>query len=407
MKVAFSETISTIDPNIKFLIPEAIIKNSSEIKITILVPALNEEKTIVDFLKWCQEGISKTGVNSEIIIVDSSTDKTAELALLNGAKVVKTPKRGLGRAYIDALEFVSGEFLILGDADCTYDFREINAFYQKYCEGFEFIMGSRRNGYIEKGSMPKLHRYFGIPITNFILNFVYNKKYSDIHSGMRGISLDALKKINITSQKWEYASEMLIKAARLDLKTTEVPIKFYKNRNNRTSVHVREGWLSPWIAGLQNLSEVYTFGSDLILKKLSNLFTLITILYFGYNLFISNTFLNINFHLHWSIGFFAIGSLSILFRLTSEILNIFYNYTFNVLLKINNKRKIIEMTVSSILFIVFSSPLALSYISNDYVLEINYNLSNLFLIGLLFLLNSFNKLTIYFINKFYLKTLVN
>lgn len=403
MKVAFSETISTIDPNIKFLIPEAIIKNSSEIKITILVPALNEEKTIVDFLKWCQEGISKTGVNSEIIIVDSSTDKTAELALLNGAKVVKTPKRGLGRAYTDALEFVSGEFLILGDADCTYDFREINAFYKKYCEGFEFIMGSRRNGYIEKGSMPKLHRYFGIPITNFILNFVYNKKYSDIHSGMRGISLDALKKINITSQKWEYASEMLIKAARLELKTTEVPIKFYKNRNNRTSVHVREGWLSPWIAGLQNLSEVYTFGSDLILSKLSKFLISISLIYFLYNVFISNSFLGINFHLHWSIGFFAIGALSIVFKLTSEILNVLYNLIFNFKLKFSMTKNLIQIFLNLFLFILFSSPLVLSYFSNAFALDIDYVKSNLFLIGLLFFINTFRRLTLYFANKLYLK----
>ena len=122
---------------------------------------------------------------SEIIIVDSSNDGTDKIALKHGAKVVKTPLRGLGRAYLDSVEFIRGKYLILGDADCTYDFRKLSDFYKKFKKGYEFIMGSRRKGYIEKGSMPKLHRYFGIPITNFLLNFIYNSHFSDIHCGMR------------------------------------------------------------------------------------------------------------------------------------------------------------------------------------------------------------------------------
>ena len=123
--------------------------------------------------------------------------------------------------------------MILGDADCTYDFRKLSDFYKKFKKGYEFIMGSRRKGYIEKGSMPKLHRYFGIPITNFLLNFIYNSHFSDIHCGMRGVTLAAFKKMNLNSQKWDYASEMLIKAIRLNLKSTETPINFYNAINNR------------------------------------------------------------------------------------------------------------------------------------------------------------------------------
>src|SRR5208283_1189992 len=92
--------------------------------VSIVIPSMNEEITIGEFLEWCKIGLAKSGINGEILIVDSSMDKTAEIALANGARVLKTPKRGLGQAYIDAIPYVRGRYLILGDSDCTYDFRE-------------------------------------------------------------------------------------------------------------------------------------------------------------------------------------------------------------------------------------------------------------------------------------------
>ena len=132
---------------------------------------------------WCHEGIKKAGVKAEILILDSSTDKTPEIALAMGARVLKMPKRGLGRAYLDSMDVIRGTYVILGDADCTYDFREIQPFMENFKKGYEFVIGSRFAGSIEDGAMPALHRYFGTPLTIFILNVIYGSNFSDIHCG--------------------------------------------------------------------------------------------------------------------------------------------------------------------------------------------------------------------------------
>ena len=125
-----------------------------------------------------------------------------------------------------------------------------------------FIMGSRFRGSIEKDAMPKLHRYFGTPLTNWILNRIYRSNFSDIHCGIRGVTREALDRINITSRGWEYASEMVLKAARLKLISSEVPIKFYKDREGRLSHHLRVGWRSPWLAGWVNLKVMLVYAAD-------------------------------------------------------------------------------------------------------------------------------------------------
>jgi hypothetical protein len=147
----------------------------------------------------------------------------------------------------------------MGDADLTYDFRELAAFVEAFRKGAEFVMGSRFRGSIEKGAMPALHRYFGTPLTTWILNVIYRSKFSDIHCGMRGITRDALLRINLQSQSWEYASEMVLKAVRMGLRIAEAPVKFYKDRAGRTSHHRREGFLSPWIAGWLNLKVMLVY----------------------------------------------------------------------------------------------------------------------------------------------------
>lgn len=237
------------------------------VALSVVVPALNEEITVGEFVDWCQQGLREAGVTGQILIVDSSTDRTAEIALAHGAEVLRVPKRGLGRAYIDALPYIRGKWLVMGDADLTYDFRELRPFVEEFQKGAAFVMGSRFRGSIEADSMPPLHRYFGTPLTTWILNTIYRSDYSDIHCGMRGMTLDALKQINLQSQSWEYASEMVLKAARLGLKIAEVPVKFYKDREGRLSHHRRAGWLSPWIAGWINLKVMLVFSPDSFLLK--------------------------------------------------------------------------------------------------------------------------------------------
>jgi glycosyltransferase involved in cell wall biosynthesis len=237
------------------------------VELSIVVPALNEELTAGQFVDWCKEGLKRAGVVGQILIIDSSTDATARIVLEHGGEVLRTPPHGLGRAYIDAIPYIRGKWIVMGDADLTYDFRELSPFVKEFRKGAEFVMGSRFRGSIEKGAMPGLHRYFGTPITTWILNRIYHSNYSDIHCGMRGITRAALEKIDLKSQSWEYASEMVLKAARLGLTTAEVPVNFYKDREGRLSHHRRIGWLSPWIAGWLNLKVMLVYTPDSFLLK--------------------------------------------------------------------------------------------------------------------------------------------
>ena len=245
---------------IEHLVPKGAVLD--RVELSLVVPALNEEITVGEFVEWCKEGLKRAGVTGQVLIIDSSTDNTSKIVLEHGGEVLRTPKRGLGRAYIDAIPYIRGKWIVMGDADLTYDFRELTPFVEEFRKGAEFVMGSRFRGSIEKGAMPGLHRYFGTPLTTWILNRIYRSHYSDIHCGMRGLTRSALEKIDLKSQSWEYASEMVLKAARLGLVTAEVPVKFYKDREGRVSHHRRMGWLSPWIAGWLNLKVMLVYTPD-------------------------------------------------------------------------------------------------------------------------------------------------
>jgi glycosyltransferase involved in cell wall biosynthesis len=236
-------------------------------EVSIVVPALNEEITIGEFVEWCKEGLAKADVRGEILIIDSSSDQTPYIALQHGARVLRAPKGGLGRAYIDAIPFIRGELIIMGDCDLTYDFRKLSDFVDAYRQGAEFIMGSRFLGSIEPDAMPKLHRYFGTPLTTWIMNVIYHTKFTDIHCGMRGLRKNALERIDLRSQSWEYASEMVLKASRLQLRTVEVPVSFYKDREGRLSHLKRGGFWTPWAAGWINLKVMLVHTPDSFLLK--------------------------------------------------------------------------------------------------------------------------------------------
>ncbi len=253
-----------VSPEMRLLRPADDVDSP---EVTVLIPAVNEEATITEFVAWCHDGLRAAGTIGEILIVDSSTDRTAELALAGGARVLKTPKRGLGRAYIDALPFIRGKYVIMGDADCTYDFRQIGPFVAAMRSGTEYAMGSRWKGSIERGAMPALHQHVGTPVTTWILNRLYGSHFSDIHCGMRGITRAALYRMGLESQSWEYASEMVLKSVRMGLATTEIPVTFYKDRNGRLSHHKRAGWFSPFQAAWINLRAMFVHGAEFFLFK--------------------------------------------------------------------------------------------------------------------------------------------
>jgi glycosyltransferase involved in cell wall biosynthesis len=256
--------VAVDDPAVVLHVPEDDV---AEPELSIVIPAADEELTVGDFVEWCKQGLEDAGIAGEIVIVSSSKDRTAEIALEHGARVLKTPRRGLGRAYIDAIPFIRGRYVLMGDADCTYDFRLLIPFVEKFQEGYEYVMGSRWKGSIEPGAMPKLHQYLGTPVTTSILNRLYSSRFSDIHCGMRGITRDALVRMDLHSQSWEYASEMILKSVHMELRTTEVPVSFLKDREGRLSHHRRSGWFSPWSAAWINLRAMFVYGSDFFVFK--------------------------------------------------------------------------------------------------------------------------------------------
>jgi hypothetical protein len=221
--------------------------------------------TIGEFVDWCWQGLEAAGAEGEVIIVDNSTDRSPEIAREHGARVVHEPQRGLGRAYVAALPHIRGDYVVMGDCDLTYDFRRLEPFLTALENGAEFVMGTRLKGEIEPGAMPKLHRYFGTPVTTWILNRLYRQRFSDIHCGMRAMTIEALRRIDIQSPGWEYASEMVLKAAKLRLRTTEVPVRFLKDREGRESHHKRAGWRSPWKAGWDNLKVMFLYAPEALL----------------------------------------------------------------------------------------------------------------------------------------------
>jgi glycosyltransferase involved in cell wall biosynthesis len=285
-------------PDIELLVPP---DDEVDPEVSIVIPAVNEELCISDFVEWCHEGLRKAGARGEILIVDSSTDRTAELALAGGARVLRTPKRGLGRAYIDAVPYIRGQYVIMGDADCTYDFRNLQGFVTKLREGYELAMGSRWLGSIEPGSMPALHQYIGTPLTTWILNRIYGSRFTDIHCGMRGISRDALERMGLQSQSWEYASEMVLKSVRMELRTAEVPVTFYKDREGRVSHHKRSGWLSPFQAAWINLRAMFVYRAEFFAMK-PGLFMLALGLLISLPLSVGTISIGtFNFNLYWML----------------------------------------------------------------------------------------------------------
>jgi glycosyltransferase involved in cell wall biosynthesis len=365
--------------------------------LSIVVPALNEQLTIADFIAWCREGLRRVDLPGEILIIDSSTDRTAEIALAAGARVLRTPKRGLGRAYLDALPFIRGKYVLMGDCDCTYDFRELEPFVEKFKAGAEFIMGSRFRGYIEPGSMPPLHRYLGTPVTTWILNLIFSSHFSDIHCGMRGMTREALGRMDLRSQSWEYASEMVLKSVHMRLRTEEVPIRFLKDRDGRLSHHKRSGWFSPWHAAWINLRAMFIYGANFFLFKpglvlLGLGLCLVLPLSFG-----TFTLGPITFSLHWMLFGVSLAILGLQSIYMGVLTQVFFDYsgaaTARWFQRFPYTRTVFISTALMGLGAVLSGNLAVTYLRNQFRLIEGSMTNNMGVAGLLFLIVGFMTFT--------------
>lgn len=205
-----------------------------QIELSILIPALNEEETIGICIKKAKRFINKNKIEAEILIANNnSTDKTEEIAKDLGARVINVETKGYGAALIEGTKNAKGKYIIMGDADDSYNFLEISDFWQELKNGYDFVIGNRLKGKIEKGAMPFLHRYIGTPILSFLISKKYKTKIGDINCGLRGYNKEKIEKLNCNCTGMEYASEMIIKAVKNNLKIKEISINFYKDKRKR------------------------------------------------------------------------------------------------------------------------------------------------------------------------------
>jgi len=215
-------------------------------KISIVIPALNEEEAIGNTIKSIPlEELKKNGLETEIIVVDNgSEDNTAEIARNSGATVIYEPNKGYGNAYLKGFKEATGEIIVIGDADGTYPFEIIPEFIRPILDNeAEFVIGSRLRGKIQDGAMNWLHRYIGNPLLTGTLNILFHTRISDTHCGMRAFTKNALDKMNLKTPGMEFASEMVIEAARKELKIKEIPIKYRKRYGGKPKLSsFEDGW---------------------------------------------------------------------------------------------------------------------------------------------------------------------
>jgi hypothetical protein len=211
--------------------------------LSIVMPTMNEEKGIETCLEWIKQAVLELGVRTEIIVSDSSDDRTPEIAREHGTTVVEPDRGGYGYAYRYAFRDVRGDYVVIGDADTTYDFSEIPRLLDHLeAENADIVMGSRLNGEIKSGAMPPLHQYVGNPLLTAFLNAFYDAGVSDAHSGFRVFRCEVIEKLDLKSDGMEFASEMVMQAGAEGLTISEVPITYHERAGEATLESFRDGW---------------------------------------------------------------------------------------------------------------------------------------------------------------------
>ena len=210
--------------------------------LSFVMPSMNEEETIRICIKKAQYILKKYNIDGEIIVADNSSDRTADIAVAMGAKVIG-PIKGYGNAYLKGLALAKGNYIAISDADNTYDLLELDKFLDPLMAGdADFVIGTRIKGDIKKEAMPWLHQYIGNPLLTEMLNFLFKTKISDAHCGMRAFTKEALEKMNLKTHGMELASEMVIEAAKCGLNIKEVPITYYSRRAPSKLNSFKDGW---------------------------------------------------------------------------------------------------------------------------------------------------------------------
>jgi glycosyltransferase involved in cell wall biosynthesis len=212
------------------------------VDVSVVVPCLNEATTIERCVRSALDVLEEHRIPGEVIVVDNgSTDGSADLAQLAGARVVYEGRRGYGSAYLAGFNAARGDRIVMADADLTHDFGEIPRFLEKLDQGAEMVIGNQMSK-IHPGAMPWLHRYVGNPVLTGILNLFFRAGVDDAHCGMRAFRRDVLPRLDLHTTGMEFASEMVIRAAKEDLDIAQLPIEYHPREGESKLSTWRDGW---------------------------------------------------------------------------------------------------------------------------------------------------------------------
>ncbi len=214
-------------------------------ELTILMPCLDEAATVGRCIARARAFLERAGIAGEVLVADNgSADGSARLAQEAGARVVQVPERGYGAALAAGIAAARGRYVIMGDADDSYDFSRLEPFVDKLRQGYPLVMGNRFKGGIRPGAMPALHRYLGNPALSFLGRLFFGARVGDFHCGLRGFDRDAVMSLSLKTQGMEFASELIVKAALAGWRIAEVPTELHPDGRGRAP-HLRS-WRDGW-----------------------------------------------------------------------------------------------------------------------------------------------------------------
>lgn len=217
----------------------------SQLELTVLMPCLNEARTLLRCIQSAQRYLAQAGVAGEVLIADNgSSDGSQQIALNAGARLIHVAQPGYGAALISGISNAHGRYVVMGDSDDSYDFSDLSGFLRQLRGGADLVMGNRFRGGISPGAMPFLHRYLGNPVLSFVGRLFFRAKIGDFHCGLRGFSRQAILRLGLVAPGMEFASEMVAKAALAGLRITEVPTTLRPDGRGRPP-HLRT-WRDGW-----------------------------------------------------------------------------------------------------------------------------------------------------------------
>ncbi len=265
------------------LASESILRETMDgsrpVEVSVVIPCLNEANSLAYCVDKARKALQEARISGEVVVADNgSTDGSIEIAEEHGARVIRVAQRGYGAALRAGIAGARGPFIIMGDADDSYDFSDVPRFVEKLRDGNDLVMGNRFQGEIKPGAMPRLHKYFGNPGLTAVLNTLFHAHIGDGYCGMRGFTRSLYDRLDLRSSGMEFALEMVIKSAQIGARMAEIPIVLWPDKRGRAP-HLRsfrDGWRSLRFMLLYAPNWLFLLpGSSLVLAGLALVFWLL------------------------------------------------------------------------------------------------------------------------------------